>query len=85
MPEVTIYTSSLCWFCRRARQLLESKGVPFTEISVDGEPERREEMMARSQRSSVPQIFIGDLHVGGSDDLQALEVDNRLDALLGLA
>ncbi len=84
MPEVTVYATVSCPYCRRARSLLERKGVPFTEILVDKDPTRRAEMEARSGRSSVPQIFIGDRHIGGFDDTAALDAKGGLDPLLGL-
>jgi glutaredoxin 3 len=83
MATVTMYATSWCPYCDRARRLLAQKGVAFEEIDVESAPEKRAEMQNRSGRRSVPQIFIGDRHVGGSDDLQALEVAGKLDALLG--
>jgi glutaredoxin 3 len=82
-PAVTMYTTSWCPYCSRARSLLESKGVSFQEIDVDAAPEKRAEMQNRSGRRTVPQIFIGDHHVGGCDDLHALDKAGKLDALLG--
>jgi glutaredoxin 3 len=82
-PAVVIYTTGWCPYCERARQLLTRKNVAFTEIDVDSGPERRAEMLQKSGRRTVPQIFIGDTHVGGSDDLRALEEAGKLDALLG--
>ena len=83
MSEVTIYTRALCGYCAAARRLLESKGVAFTEHDATYSPELRQEMIARANgRSTFPQIFIGDAHVGGSDDLHALERQGRLDAML---
>ena len=79
---VVIYASRFCPYCIRAKQLLEKKGVAFEEINVDGHPELRAEMTARSGRTSVPQIWIGAVHVGGCDDLQALERKGELDTLL---
>ena len=79
---VTLYTTRLCPYCIRARTLLESKGVAFTDIAVDAEPSLRREMMERSGRRTVPQIWIGEQHVGGYDDLWALEQQGRLDELL---
>ncbi len=79
---VTIYTTPWCGYCARAKALLARKGVPFTEIDVEGRRELREEMVARSGRRTVPQVFIGDLHVGGSDDLAALDAAGGLDRLL---
>ncbi|MYA88634.1 MAG: glutaredoxin 3 [Boseongicola sp. SB0662_bin_57] len=83
MKSVEIYTSPLCGYCHAAKRLLAGKGVPFAEIDVAGEPEARQEMMRRaSGRRTVPQIFVGDCHVGGYDDLSALERAGRLDSLL---
>jgi glutaredoxin 3 len=82
-PQVTMYTTSWCPYCSRARSLLTRKGVAFDDIDVDEHPGKRTEMQVRSGRRSVPQIFIGDHHVGGCDDLHALEAAGKLDALLG--
>ncbi len=83
MQPVIIYTSQMCGFCHAAKRLLESKGVDFEEINVGRDPALRQEMMARANGGhTVPQIFIGDRHVGGCDDLYALERGGRLDALL---
>jgi glutaredoxin 3 len=83
MPaKVQMYTTSWCPYCDRARQLLTKKSVDFEEIDVDARPEARAEMVARSGRRTVPQIFIGDRHIGGSDDLFALEAEQGLDPLL---
>lgn len=79
---VTIYTTQICPYCIRAKDLLQSKGAAYTEIAVDRQPERRLEMMERSGRRTVPQIWIGEQHVGGCDELYALERQGRLDALL---
>jgi glutaredoxin 3 len=81
-PTVVMYATGWCPYCQRARKLLGSKGVAFTEIDVESSPEKRAEMRSRSGRTSVPQIFIGDTHVGGSDDLHDLEARGKLDALL---
>jgi len=81
--KVLMYSTAVCPYCLRAEQLLNRKGVAAIEkVRVDLEPARREEMMARTGRRSVPQIFIGDTHVGGFDDLAALDQAGRLDALL---
>lgn len=86
MAPVTIYTKSWCPYCSAAKSLLARKGVAFTEIEISGKPERRAEMEGRSGGStSVPQIFIGARHVGGSDDLHALDRKGELDALLATA
>ncbi|VEG92351.1 glutaredoxin 3 [Legionella spiritensis] len=82
MANVIIYSTSYCPFCISAKHLLDSKGVQYEEIRVDDFPARREEMIARSGRRTVPQIFINDQHVGGCDDLYALEQQGQLDKLL---
>ena len=82
-PAVVMYTTAWCPYCERARKLLARKNVAFEEIDIDGTPGKRAEMRERSGRRTVPQIFIGDQHVGGSDDLYALEDAGKLDALLG--
>ena len=83
MTPVTIYSSAFCGFCHAAKRLLASKGVAFTETSVDGKPQVRQEMMARAHGGhTVPQIFVGETHVGGGDALYALERAGKLDALL---
>lgn len=83
MKNVEIYTSPLCGFCHAAKRLLSEKGVSFAEVDVLEHPERRAEMTQRANGGrTVPQIFIGDLHVGGCDDLYALERAGKLDALL---
>jgi thioredoxin reductase (NADPH) len=83
MPAITMYTKSWCPYCDRAKRLLAEKGQAWTEIDVEAEPARRDEMVRRSGRSTVPQIWIGERHVGGFDDLVALERAGELDALLG--
>ena len=83
MAKVEIYTQSSCGFCVRAKRLLDMKHVAYDETSIDRGGEPRAEMLQRAQgRSSVPQIFIGGHHVGGCDDLMALEMDGKLDAML---
>lgn len=82
MAEITIYTGNRCAYCNAAKKLLESKGAEYIEINVDEEPALREEMMSRTQRQSVPQIFIGDVHVGGFDDLSELSHEGKLDEML---
>lgn len=84
MTEIVIYGTQTCPYCARARRLLERKGVKYIEIRVDLDAARRREMETRAGRNSVPQIFIGDLHVGGFDDLSVLDQEGNLDALLGL-
>ncbi|TRW16781.1 glutaredoxin 3 [Glacieibacterium frigidum] len=83
MPKVEIYTKFFCPYCTRAKALLKSKGVAFEEHDISMGGERRTEMLARAPgRTTVPQIFIGDTHVGGSDDLAAADRSGQLDALL---
>ena len=77
-----MYVTDWCPYCMRARDILAAKGVTALEIDVDAVPGAREEMRARSGRDTVPQIFIGERHVGGSDDLQALDAAGSLDAML---
>jgi glutaredoxin 3 len=81
-PAVTVYVSDWCPYCSRAKDLLARKSVAFNEINVDDEVKFREEMLARSNRRTVPQIFIGEKHVGGCDDLFALEESGELDRLI---
>ena len=86
MVEVELYTTPFCPYCVRARALLERKGVAFTEINIIEEPARRIEMVRRAGgRTSVPQIFIGGEHIGGSDELLALDHAGELDAQLGVS
>ena len=83
MQNVEIYTSPLCGYCHAAKRLLNQKGVAFNEINVMADPSRRSEMMQRANgRHTVPQIFIGETHVGGCDDLYELERQKKLDTLL---
>ena len=82
---VTLYTTRFCPYCIRAKHLLEHKNVDFHEIPVDGDPATREKMTALSGRRTVPQIWIGERHIGGYDDLAALERGGRLDELLEAA
>jgi glutaredoxin 3 len=80
--KIIMYATSWCGYCARARRLLSSKGAEVEEIDVDAQPAARAEMITRSKRYTVPQIFIGDVHVGGSDELIELEAAGRLDSLL---
>ena len=83
MQPVTIYTSQLCGYCHAAKRLLNSKDVSYDEIDVMMNPDKRQEMMQRAHgRHTVPQIFIGDTHVGGFDDLYALDREGKIDPLL---
>ncbi|HEY6483794.1 MAG TPA: glutaredoxin 3 [Steroidobacteraceae bacterium] len=81
-PKITVYATSWCSYCTRACALLEHKGVTYELIDVEERPQARAEMLARSGRYTVPQIFIGETHVGGSDDLYALDAAGGLDPLL---
>ena len=80
---IVMYTTNWCPYCERARRMLKAKGATFEEVDVESAPEKRAEMQARSGRRTVPQIFIGEYHGGGSDDLAALEDAGKLDAMLG--
>jgi len=83
MPHITMYTTATCPYCINAERLLRSKGVEnIDKVRVDLEPQRRVEMMQKSGRRTVPQIWIGERHVGGFDDLRALDVAGKLDPLL---
>ncbi|HEY8382136.1 MAG TPA: glutaredoxin 3 [Microvirga sp.] len=83
MPPITIYTRGWCPYCSAAKDLLKQKGAAFAEIDIERKPEARQEMIQRAGgRTSVPQIFIGDRHVGGCDDLYALDGGGQLDQLL---
>ena len=82
MARVEIYCSNFCIYCTMALQLLDRKGVSYEKIQVDGKPDLRAEMEQRSQRATVPQIFINDRHIGGCDDLMALDRGGQLDPLL---
>lgn len=83
MKPVEIYTSPLCGFCHAAKRLLNEKGVEFAEVDVLKQPERKPEMIQRANGGrTVPQIFVGEVHVGGCDDLFALEREGKLDGLL---
>jgi glutaredoxin 3 len=81
-PVVTVYLSDWCPYCLRAKDLLSQKQVTVNEINVEEDPKWREEMIARSHRRTVPQIFIGDKHVGGCDELYALDRSGELDRLI---
>src|SRR5260370_39266742 len=84
MSQIEIYTTRYCPYCHAAKRLLSSKGVEFTEIDVSGDPKRRGDMVARANgRMTVPQIFIGATHVGGCDDLYALDQAGKLDPRRG--
>ena len=82
VPPVLMYATNTCGYCRRARELLASKGVQFTEIDVNAVEGARDEMRTRSGRNTVPQIFVGEHHIGGYDDTRALDESGGLDPLL---
>ncbi|MCI0465390.1 MAG: glutaredoxin 3 [Beijerinckiaceae bacterium] len=83
MPDITIYTTALCPYCRRAKDLLRRKNLAFKEIAVDGDPRARAEMTERAQgRMTVPQIFFDGVHIGDCDELHELERSGKLDELL---
>jgi glutaredoxin 3 len=83
MPDITVYTTQVCPYCVRAKDLLRRKGAAYKEIDVSHDDKLREEMINKAGgRRTVPQIFIGDTHVGGSDELYALEKAGKLDAML---
>jgi glutaredoxin 3 len=81
-PVVTVYASDWCPYCQRAKSLLRQKQVAFNEINVEDDEKFREEMLARSNRRTVPQIFVGDKHIGGYDELYALDRSGELDRLI---
>jgi len=82
MAKVTIYTRPFCGYCARALKLLGDKGADFTEIEAGMDPKLRQEMMDRSGRTTFPQIFVGEQHIGGCDDMVALDREGKLDAIL---
>lgn len=82
---VTIYTTRFCPYCVRARSLLDHKGVAYRDIAVDNDPQLRRQMAQRSGRNTVPQIWIGEQHIGGCDEMVSLERQGRLDELLARA
>jgi len=84
MPNVVIYSTNICPYCVRAKMLFDKKGVPYEERNIEGNREYMREMLERSQRRTVPQIFIDDRHVGGYDDLAELNAFGKLDPMLGL-
>lgn len=85
MATVTVYSGPSCPYCVRAKQLLQRKGVAFTDIDVKADAAKRDEMLKRANgRQTIPQIFINDRHIGGCDDLYALDAKGELDALLAL-
>lgn len=82
MPKITIYTKASCPFCVAAKSLIEQRGYPYEEIPIDADPAQRERMIQRAKRHTVPQIFIGDRHIGGYDDLSALDRQGGFVALM---
>ena len=84
MPHVVMYTTAICPYCVRAKILLQRKGVDYEERRIEGDRELMREMLERSKRRTVPQIFIDDYHVGGFDDLAELDMEGKLDELLGV-
>ncbi len=82
MPNIIVYSTAICPYCIRAKALLERKGAPYEEKMIEGDRNTMREMLDRSQRKTVPQIFIDDYHVGGYDELAALDAAGKLDALL---
>jgi len=81
-PTITIYSTAVCPYCVAAKNFLKSKGQQWTEVRIDLDPVEREKMMTRTRRTSVPQIFVGDVHVGGYDDMMAMHREGRLEPLL---
>jgi glutaredoxin 3 len=81
-PPITMYTSATCGYCVAAKNFLRSKGLQWNEIRIDLDPAERERMMSRARRTSVPQIFVGETHVGGYDDMMALHRAGELETLL---
>lgn len=81
-PEILIYTSAICPYCIAAKNFLKSKGHQWTEVRIDLDASEREKMVARTRRTSVPQIFVGDTHVGGYDELIALHREGKLEPML---
>jgi glutaredoxin 3 len=82
VPAITLYTTAICPYCVATKNFLKSKGKAWTEVRIDTDPAEREKMVARTHRTSVPQIFIGDTHVGGYDDMMALHRAGKLEPLL---
>ena len=81
-PDITLYTTAICPYCVAAKNFLKSKGRAWTEVRIDTDPAAREAMVAKTRRTSVPQIFIGETHVGGYDDMMALHRAGKLEPLL---
>ena len=81
-PVITLYSSAICPYCVMAKNFLKSKGLAWTEVRIDTDPVAREAMLAKARRTSVPQIFVGDVHVGGYDDMMALHRAGKFERLL---
>lgn len=82
-PEITLYTSAVCGYCVAAKNFLKSRNLRWTEVRIDTDPAQREKMVALARRTSVPQIFVGDVHVGGYDEMMALHRAGKFEPLLG--
>ncbi|MFT4613101.1 MAG: glutaredoxin 3 [Bacteroidia bacterium] len=82
---ITMYTTRFCPYCMRARQMLDDKNVAYTDLAVDNDPQLRTEMMQRSGQRTVPQIWVGEQHIGGFDDMYLLERQGQLDTLINRA
>ena len=82
-PEITLYTSAICGYCVAAKQFLKTQGLAWSEVRIDLDPAERERMVARARRTSVPQIFVGETHVGGYDDMMAMHRKGEFLPLLG--
>jgi glutaredoxin 3 len=82
VPAVTVYTGNFCGYCTQVKALLERRGIPYTELSVEDEPGLRERLLARSGRRTLPQVFVGERYIGGADELRALDASGELNQLL---
>lgn len=82
MPSVTVYTGSFCGYCLQVTTLLERRGIPYTEVSVEDEPGLREQLLARSGRRTLPQVFVGERYIGGADEIRALDASGKLTTLM---
>ncbi len=83
-PQITLYTSAVCGYCVAAKNFLKSRNLAWTEVRIDTDPAERQKMVALAKRTSVPQIFVGDVHVGGYDDLMALHRSGGFEPLLSV-
>ena len=81
-PEITIYSTLVCPYCVAAKNFLKSKGLEWKEVRIDLDPVERDKMIAKAKRTSVPQIFVGDVHVGGYDDMMAMHREGKFEPLL---